>query len=432
MKINIEKLIDFIKKNKFCLIFILIVIVGIYLRFYKIDTFKTFGWDQARDAWLARDIIHGKIVLNGPRTGVGQFHLGPFWYYLLAPFYLLTNMDPKAANYLNVLVNLFNFSVIFIITKKIYDKNTALFVSFFYATNRYLIELNRVPWNVSLVPGVALLIFYSIYKVVYEKKYKWMLFLSFLVGLFFHLHFSVVFLPLIIILSLVLVKDKKRMLIWTVASLPLLFIWLVPNILYDIQTKNNNLNLFNNFLKDYFIRGFHFRFFLFRLNDAFIQFQAVLSLPSTYRDLKFIIPVIFSIIVFFDKNKKQKILGYLIIIWFLAPAFGYSFYGGLTSEYYMLMNSILVIYILTYLQKRILKIKFKLIILLSIIFWLGFTYIQTKDLWIKVPDRGLIDQKKEVQKRIRQNEKIEYKEGEIESYLWQIWVEDKKIKSQRP
>ena len=117
------------------------------------------------------------------------------------------------------------------------------------------------------------------------------------------------------------------------------------------------------------------------------------------------------------------------MLWFLAPAIGYSFYGGLTSEYYMLMNSVLVIYILAYLQRKILQIKFKPIILLSVIFWIGFTYIQTKNLWIKIPDRGLIDQKKEVQKRIRLNEKIEYKEGEIESYLWQIWVEDKKIKS---
>lgn len=423
---KIKKLANFINKNKFNLIFLLIVLIGMYLRFYKINDYKTFGWDQARDAWKVRDIIKGQIVLIGPRTGVGQFHLGPFWYYLLAPFYLLTGMDPNAANYLNMLVNLFNFVVIFVVTKKIYDKNIALFVSFFYAINRYLIELNRVPWNVSLVPGVALLIFYTIYKIVYEKKYKWILILSFLVGLFFHLHFSVVFLPLIILSSFILAKDKKRVLTWIIISLPLLLVWFIPNILYDIQTKNNNLRLFNNFLKDYLIRGFHFRFFLYRLNDAFIQFKAILSLPNTYKFLKFVIPAAFSIVVFFDKDKKQKILGYLILLWFLVPAIGYSFYGGLTSEYYMLMNSILVIYILAYLQRRILQIKFKQIILLSTIFWIFFIYVQTKDLWIKTPDRGLDVQKEYVRSRMRDNNKIQYKEGEIESYLWQIWVEDKK------
>lgn len=427
-----KKILDFIKKNKYHLIFILIVFIGMYLRFYKIDEYKTLGWDQARDAWKVRDIIKGQIMLIGPRTGVGQFHLGPFWFYLLVPFYFLTGMDPVAANYLNILVNLLNFVIIFVVTKKIYDKNFALFVSLVYATNRYLIEINRVPWNVSMVPGIALLIFYAIFKVVYEKKYKWLLIISFLTGLFFHLHFSVVFLPLIILLSFILVKDKKKVLVWSIASLPLLFIWLIPNVIYDIQTKNNNLNLFNNFLRDYLINGFHLRFFLYRINDAFIQFQTILLLPNTYKLIKFIIPVIYSLMVFFDKNKKQRILGYLIMLWFLAPAVVYSFYGGLTSEYYMLMNSVLVIYILAYLQNKILKIKFKPILLASIIFWVCFTYFQSKDLWIKIPDRGLVDQKKAVRSRMNINEKIGYKEGEIESYLWQIWVEDKKDKLQRP
>ena len=77
-----------------------IVLIGMYLRFYKIEYIQSFGWDQGRDAWLVRDIINGKIVLNGPRTGIGHFHLGPLWYYLLVPFYLLTNLDPVGAIYL--------------------------------------------------------------------------------------------------------------------------------------------------------------------------------------------------------------------------------------------------------------------------------------------------------------------------------------------
>lgn len=423
---KIEKLLYFINKYKFALIFLLIVLVGMYLRFYKIEYTQSFGWDQARDAWLVRDIIHGKIILNGPRTGIGHFHLGPLWYYLLVPFYLLTNLDPSGAIYLNILVNLLNFIAIFYVSKKIYGNKAALFISFIYATNNYLIQINRTAWNVSPIPGVAALIFYGIYKVVYEKKYKWILIISCLTGLFLHLHFTVVFLPLIIILSLILVKNKKKAFIWGAASLPLLFVWFIPNILYDIQSKNNNSSLFVNFLKDYFINGFHFKFFLFRLNDAFIQFQTILSLPKAYSLLKFVVPAIYFVALLFEKEKKQKILGYLILLWFIVPAFGYSFYGGTTSEYYMLMNSVLVIYILVYLQQKLLKIKFKPIIYLLIIFWCYFTYFQTKDLWIKNNDGGLVKQKEYVRKRILENNKIEFNEGAIDAYLWQIWVEDKK------
>ncbi|EKE15335.1 MAG: hypothetical protein ACD_12C00064G0001 [uncultured bacterium] len=421
-----NKFFGFIKKHKFILLFLLIVLVGMYLRFYRIESVQSFGWDQGRDAWKTRDIIKGQIVLNGPRTGVGHFHLGSIWYYMLVPFYLLTNLDPVGAIYLNIIVNLFNFVAIFFVTKKIYGENSALFVTFIYATNKYLIEINRTAWNVSPIPGVAALIFYSIYKIVYENKYKWIFVLSFLTGFFFHLHFSVVFLPLIILASFILAKDKKKVFVYGLMSLPLLIIWLIPSVIYDIQSKNTNTILFNNFLKDYFIDGFHLRFFLYRIHDAFIQFQMILSLPRTYSFIKFIIPGIFLVTLIFEQVKKQKILGYLIFLWFVVPAFGYSFYGGTTSEYYMLMNSLLVVYIVYYLQNKLLKLKFKPTIYLLIVFWSIFTYFQTKDLWIKNQNNGLVRQKEKVRENIRLNNKISFNEGDIKAYLWQIWAEDKK------
>jgi len=395
-----NKFFGFIKKHKFILLFLLIVLVGMYLRFYRIESVQSFGWDQGRDAWKTRDIIKGQIVLNGPRTGVGHFHLGSIWYYMLVPFYLLTNLDPVGAIYLNII--------------------------FIYATNKYLIEINRTAWNVSPIPGVAALIFYSIYKIVYESKYKWIFVLSFLTGFFFHLHFSVVFLPLIILASFILAKDKKKVFVYGLISLPLLLIWLIPSVIYDLQSKNTNTILFNNFLKDYFIDGFHLRFFLYRIHDAFIQLQMILSLPKTYSFIKFIIPGIFLVTLIFEQVKKQKILGYLIFLWFVVPAFGYSFYGGTTSEYYMLMNSLLIVYIVYYLQNKLFKLKFKPTIYLLIVFWSIFTYYQTKDLWIKNQNNGLIRQKEEVRENIRLNNKISFNEGDIKSYLWQIWVEDKK------
>jgi len=418
-------MIKFFNKHKILFIFLLILSLGMFLRFYKIGYVQNFGWDQARDAWEVRDIIKGQVVLNGPRTGIGHFHLGPLWYYLFVPFYYLTGLDPVAANYLNFIVNIFNFFAIFIVTKKIFEKNTALFVTLVYATNRYLIDINRTPWNISPIPGVSIIIFYSIYKIVYEKKYKWIFVASFLTGLFFHLHFSVVFLPLIILLSLILVKNKRKIFIYSLASLPLFLVWFIPNVFYDLQSKSNNLNLFNNFLKDYLIKGFHFRFFLYRINDAFIQFQTILSLPKTYGLLKFVIPAIYWITILFEKNKKEKTLGYLISLWFIVPAFGYSFYGGTTSEYYMLMNSVLVIYILVYLLKRLFKTKFKPLAYILIIFCFIFTYFQTKNLWNAT--NGLIKQKEEVRERIKQNNKIPFDEGQIKAYLWHIWVEDKKV-----
>ncbi len=407
-------------------LFLLIVSIGMLLRFYRINDIQSFGWDQARDAWLTRDIILGKWVLNGPRTGIGHFHLGPLWYYLLVPFYLLTGLDPVAANYLNFFVNLFNFVAIFWVTKKIFDDRAALFVTFFYATNRYLIELNRVAWNVSPVPGVAAIIFYCLYKIVYENKYKYIFLLSFLSGLFFHLHFSVVFLPLIILSSFVLVRDRFKVIKFSLMSLPLAFIWFIPEVMYEINSKNTNINLFSGFLKDYFIDGFHLKFFFHRLYDGFIQFETMLSLPKINRYLVLVVPAIYVLFIVFDKNRKQRILAYLTMLWFLVPAFGYSFYAGSTSEYYMLMSSMLVIYILYYLLQKAITHKYKLLALLPIVVLAVFTYGQIQRVVTRRIEGGLNKQKTEIKEKIKNNNKVEYNEGDIQAYLWQIWVEDKK------
>jgi len=423
----INKIKRFLIKNKIILIFLVIFAVGMNLRFYKIQENLQFGWDQARDAWKTRDILMGHLVLNGPRTGIGHFNLGPLWYYLLAPFYFLTNLDPMGANYFNILINVFNFIVIFYVTRKIFDDYSALFTSLIFATSQYLMEITRTPWNVSPIVGVSTLIFYGIYQIVYKGKYRWIPVVAFLTGFFSHLHFQVIFLPPIILLSLILAKNKMKVFWLGLISLPLFFIWFIPSFLWNLQTKNGNFNQFNNFLKYSLIDRFHLRFFLYRLHDSFIQFQTVLSLPpKNYQFLQFVLPTIFFLLVLFEKNKKLKKLGYLISLWFVVPAFMYAFYGGMTSEYYVLLNAVMVIYVLVYLQKKLLKLMFKPALIILTVVWIFFVYHNTKNYWIKSNYGGLARQKDDTKRTIKLKQKIKYDEGYINAYLYQIWVLDKK------
>ena len=414
-------------KKYWYLFLILIISVGLYLRFFNIESIQEFGWDQARDAWKVRDILNGKIVLNGPRTGVGHMELGPLWFYLLAPFYFITNLDPSGANFLNFFVNIFNFAAIFYVSKKIFNVNAALFITLFYSLDKYLIQINRVSWNVSPVPGVSIILFYAIYKVIHQKKYKWVFLIAFLVGLFSHLHFSFVFLPFIVLFSFLMAKNIFKVVFYSLMSLPLFFIWFIPIIIYDWQTKSSNLNHLNEFFKYYIIKGFHLKFFLYRLYDAFIQFETVLSLPKINRFLVLVIPLLYLAFLVFETDKKQKILGYLIMLWFFVPSLIYSFYGGTTSEYYMLMTSVFVIYIVWYFIKKIIDLKIKLLNYFLILSLIIFFYLQTKDEWIKLEkNKSLKYQKLYVKQMIKENNKIEFNEGDIHSYLWHIWVEDKR------
>jgi len=427
----VEK-IKFLLLEKTWIVFILILIIGMYLRFYDFQNVIGFGWDQGRDAQMVRNILSGKLTLIGPRTGVGHMHLGPVYYYILAPFYYFTNLDPVGSDYLNILMNIINFVIIFIVTKKLFGKYNALFVTLIYSISSYLINVNQVPWNVTLMPGLAVLIFYAITQ-IYEQKYKWVFILWTLSGFFFNIHFTAIFIPFINIASLIFVKEKRKVFLYSLMSIPLYVIWFVPNIIYQSQA-NGDTQLYKDFIHYYYI-GFHFRFLMYRLPQSLVQFRSILNIPQLYF-LQYLLPIIFIVLLYFEKNVKQKLYGYITMLWFIIPLIGFTLYGGPLSDYYFLYNAPMVLFILAYLQKKLLTLKYKsLILTLLVIFWLFYAYINTKSLWIKPSDGGLNGQKQYVQTVIANSKSKlfkktiakfkKYNEGDTDAYLYSIYTQKK-------
>ena len=432
LKLNFQSFLQKINQlisTKPLIFFILILLIGLYLRFYLIEETLYFGYDQGRDAWIVKDIIDGKLSLIGPRTGVGNFHLGPIYYYLLAPFYKITDLDPMAANYFSIAVNIFNFSVLFYVTKKIFNNYAALFVVMIYATSEYLMG-SRIPWNVSLMPSISTLIFYSIIK-VYEGSYRWILAMWALSGFYFNINFTAIFFPPIIIASLVFVKDKKKALKYSLVGIPLYLVWFVPNIIYEFQNSGVQYLKIKEFLNNYYI-GFHLRFMIYRFSNAFIQFETIANFPRIIF-LKFIIPFTFFIIAFIlSRNKKDKILAYLISLWFIIPLLGFTLYGGPISDYYFLFQVPIVLFIFWYLIEKLLKLKHNIIFVLVIFILSFYIYYNTNGLWVKKPTGlSLKQQKEEVKNLILKGEKLDnksdpYFRDKIEPYLYTIWVENGK------
>ena len=393
--------------------------LGMYLRFYRIDTSLSFGWDQARDAWVVRDILQGKLTFIGPRTGIGHFHLGPLYYYLLAPFYFVTHLDPMASNYFNIAANLFNFVAIISVSALLYRKSTVLLITFIYAVNAYLVQLNRVPWNVSMVPGVSVLIFYSLYR-VYKGDHKWLLIAAALSGFFFHLHLSAIFFPFIIALSLIFIPHKKKLLKWILMSVPLYGIWFVPNILSEFTAKTGDYFRLKDFM-GWYVMKLHLRFLFHRIPDSVIQFAAILHFPD-FKIIRYVLPVIFIVLqVFFEKSSERRFLGYLTALWFVIPLIGFTFYSGPLSDYYFLLNAPLVLFVIAYIHEALLSLRYKkVIIILLAIFWAYYGYVNIQKNWSKPAQGGLKQQKIDVIAVKAKGEKIGYNEGDIRSYLYQI------------
>jgi hypothetical protein len=74
-----------------------VVAVAAFLRIPDIDARGQFDADQGHDmATLVSFTRDGVIPLLGPRTSVGEFHHGAFYYYLLAPAAAVSGGDPVA------------------------------------------------------------------------------------------------------------------------------------------------------------------------------------------------------------------------------------------------------------------------------------------------------------------------------------------------
>jgi len=409
-------------------IFILILIVFLYLRFWNIIYTNSFGWDQARESWSVRDILKGQFYLTGFTTGVGHLPIAPLFYYFLVPFYAFFHLDPVGAIYFNIIENIINLWCIFFVTKKIFNTKAAIFAAILFSTCQYLIVIGQVAWNVTLLPGISAFIFYSVYK-IYEGKYKWIFAMWTLCGFAYNFHFTALFYPLIGLLSLVFVKNRKLALKYSLYSIPLYLVWFIPVIIFELQNKGGGAS---DFFKNYFL-GNHPRYFLYHFPQTFIKslvmFKVIIG-PDRFFEpatiFQFAIPLIFLFLVlFFEKDVKKKVFGYLLSLWFIIPLLGFSLYNGPLTEYYFLYQIPMVIFILIYIQQKLLSFQFKRIIyIILIIFWLTVVFENTKNQWIKPTAGGLYAQKKDFAKKVKLYEQIPFSEGDIESYMWAVYKEN--------
>lgn len=404
------------------LLFLIILLGGLYLRFWNIQYSFGFGWDQSRDAWKVRDLLDGNNPLEGPKTGIGQFHLGPLHYYFMAPFFAFTQLDPMAANYYNITVNIITFIVIFLVLRSLFSTPAALFGLFLYAVNAYCIKQNIIPWNVSLLIMTAFTVFWLQVQIIIKERYKLIPLLAIAVGFAFHVHFTAIFLIPIIALSSLLIKQKLVVLKLAAFSLPLFLLFLVSNVFFNIQTSGGETGKFTKFLNEYY-HGFSLRFMLHKLSDALLMFKVIIQYPAI-EFLKYLIPLIFYLYIFLkDQQTAAKKIATLTAIWLFIPWWVFTLYSGPTSDYYYLFTLPVVFYILIYLQNKLINLRPYLVIPILVIIWSLYAWYNTQGLLVKPSWGGLEKTKAEVRQGLKDGKEYPYNEGDLNSYLTTIWTD---------
>ena len=99
------------KNPKFILT--LILFLGLFFRTYNALEFFQYSHDQDLAGWFVRDVIDNKhLRLIGQETSTQGIFIGPLYYYMLIPFYILFGMDPVGGVAMITLLGMFSvFSV---------------------------------------------------------------------------------------------------------------------------------------------------------------------------------------------------------------------------------------------------------------------------------------------------------------------------------
>lgn len=240
---------NFVKKFVINNWFILLIFFAvIFLRFYRLEGFVTFLSDQGRDAIIIKNIVtFSHLPAIGAASSVGQVYLGPFYYYLIAPFLPLFNFNPVGLAFGVAFFSIVGMIALYFIVKREIDAKTALLFLVLIGFSSVNIEASRFSWNPNLLPFFSFLTLYLFHQFLKTKK----IFFALLFGAFFsfclQLHYLAAFLiiPMLIfyVKEFLVTKNKPTFLVKLFAAIASFLLFMSPLLIFDL--RHNFLNTRN-------------------------------------------------------------------------------------------------------------------------------------------------------------------------------------------
>ena len=408
-------------KKKELLLIVLIFLAFLFTRFYQLEERSEFRWDQVDNAWAAKDIlIDGKLPLVGmvAKQNTG-FFIGPLYYYFITPFYWFFNFDPIASAVIGRMTSVITFVVLYLVTRKIFGTTTALLSIFLYAVSFVVINADAYQWPINFIPIVSLLIFYFLYRVVSGNE-KDIIPLAIFTGLSFHLNFTAVFFPIIILLSMPFFPRTKKTLKYLLIGLLFFVLFLVPNILYELQNKGTSTSHMFSYIDSYY-HGFHLRRFFQLASLAFIEYKAFFSVLKV-EWLGFLVLPLFGISLWFSEIQKKGLVIFLNLLWILVPWGVFSLYTGEITNYYFSLSVLIVLVSVAFIMATLLESKNLTFRIGAVLLVIVFTYVNINK-FFSSGIQGIDYHKEQVKQAIDAGKKINFTQGDPQSFIYYIYKE---------
>lgn len=188
---------------------LLIFILALVLRFLFFPNNVYFGYDQARDSYASLEILKGELKLIGPPSSFNEnlFH-GPLIYYIYAPIYYFSNLNPETVSFVFRVLNALGIFLVFGIGVALFNKNVGIIAALLFALSFEQTQYSLFLSHPSLAVLGVLLYYLGLSWLIFKRKSEGLI-LTFLgLGLAIQFHYVNLFLLLGLVSYLIIFREN--------------------------------------------------------------------------------------------------------------------------------------------------------------------------------------------------------------------------------
>ncbi len=382
----------------FCLL-ALIILIGAFLRLQGVFTNSfAFTYDVGRDMLELWNIVYiHKIPLIGATTGLPGIFYGPWWYYMLAPFFIIFRANPQGIAFTMSLVGILSIFLAYVFGKRLSGEFLGLSFAALVSVSPVTVSLAAQIWNPNIIPLFILLVFFVLLNIYNpkDKRLRNYLFLGLLLALIadFEIVFGLLF--SISILISVIVIARKKILILPVAYFVAgaLFI-LLPRIVFELRHGFLMTHSFLKFLSSGSSSGNFSSLpsvLLNRFGIIFFEFSSTVALDNKFLGIVILV-FIFCATVFLFRKTDKKIMNFIktSVIVLVVFLIGTAFFSHDIWPHYLVGLPVFYIFLFVvslYLFGKMIKSNILPIVVVAVLFVISLNPVSvykslTSPIWV--------------------------------------------------
>lgn len=379
---------------------IILLVIAVALRLWNLTGGTEFLGDQGRtflhvlSAWESKT-----IPLVGPTVLSGQY-LGPAYYFLIAPFLILSGFQLVSGAYAVVFYGLLGILFSAMAFRLLFTPPVAVFLTALWALSPFGVGKDRFLWEPNIVPSFVMLFVYAVVLILRtERKFFGSLLLGLSTGILVQLHYpNLLFIPLSgLVFFILFYKDTESRAEWIkfVGVWIIIFLFVLSPFLVHEATHSfeNTGSVISQFIHPT-LAPMRKRQMVFNFIDYAGRVTGK-TLPFSFG-----LPVGFGIIFSFTTLwllVSKNGFSFLFFVWIIGGVGAMSLYRGVVYDHYLYFLIPAAYVVLgTWAEEvaRVRKIKSIVFSILGIV--LTYTLYQSVLLVYKTPDRNDISKVEKV------------------------------------